>query len=266
MFEMLAARGRETIGGLIEWFRDPDFAYGIATFMAIVAIAMVVCAIVLHLLQKSALKAKQLQLSGFVALRGAQDTEVADAREAEFFRRFREIDAAMQKSGAVAGQIAHAWRRYRKTLIVGHAAPIRSSQRPAVFFYRTLTPPTWLGFAATMFVGFGLLVTFLGLVAALTFASEGMQSDAPDAMQAALRDLFSAASSKFVTSVAGVGLSLVLRLTERFLTISLRRSIDSLSGAIEFGVRVDPDAQNAALASNIAQLLGQSGPEARGTG
>jgi hypothetical protein len=151
---------------------------------------------------------------------------------------------------------------------------VRSAQRPHGFVYDVLSAPTWLGFAANIFVAFGLLATFMGLVAALTFAGEGIASDDVSSMQSALRDLLAAAASKFVTSVAGVGLSLVLRLVERLLTVDLRRRADALAMALEAGIRVDPEAQSAALAEEVASLtallrqstadgetLGQSGTE-----
>jgi hypothetical protein len=130
--------------------------------------------------------------------------------------------------------------RYRKTLILGAFPPVRSTQRPHGFVYDVLSPPTWIGFAANIFVAFGLLATFMGLVAALTFAADGIASDNVASMQAALRDLLAAAASKFVTSVAGVGLSLILRLLERLLTVDLRREADRLAKSLESGIRVDP--------------------------
>jgi hypothetical protein len=108
--------------------------------------------------------------------------------------------------------------------------------------------------AANTFVGVGLLLTFLGLVAALTFAAEGMRSADSNGMLGAMRDLLSAASSKFVTSIAGVGLSLVLNVFERVLASDLRRNLDALSSAVELGIRVDTDAHSAALSDRLGRI------------
>ena len=86
------------------------------------------------------------------------------------------------------------------------------------------------------------------------FAADGIASDNVASMQAALRDLLAAAASKFVTSVAGVGLSLMLRLLERLLTVDLRREADRLAKSLESGIRVDPGAQSAALAEEVSGL------------
>jgi hypothetical protein len=109
------------------------------------------------------------------------------------------------------------------------------------------------------------LLTFLGLVAALSFAAEGMRSADSNGMLEAMRDLLAAASSKFVTSIAGVGLSLVLNVLERILTSDLRRNLDALSSAVELGIRVDTDAHSAALSDRlgrIADRLEQTDPVA----
>lgn len=258
MFEAWAKSARSFFDGLIPLYRDTEFAYTLAGAMAAAAIVLIAVAIIRHIVQSAAITARTVAVSSFVSFRGANsgaaDTGV-DARESAFASRFNEIDAMMQKGGLIAGGLAYAWRRYRKTLSFVGAPPIRSTQRPNSFFYAVTPPPAWLGFAANIFVAFGLLATFLGLVAALTFASQGMTSDDPAAMQAALRDLLSASASKFVTSVAGVGLSIVLRVVERILVADLRGRVDGLSNALEFGIRVDNDANSAALSAQIGQLV-----------
>ncbi len=60
------------------------------------------------------------------------------------------------------------------------------------------------------FVGLGLIFTFLGLVAGLYFASKSMLSaDLADARDA-LTKLLHAATFKFLTSITGIGLSMVM--------------------------------------------------------
>ena len=238
----------------VGFYRDVNFAYTIAAVMALAAIGLALIALIRHVMQVSALSARTRQLSGYITFSPAPGSTDADDREAVFHTRFREIDAAMGRGGAGGGLLREAWMRYRKTLILGAFPPVRSTQRPHGFVYDVLSPPTWIGFAANIFVAFGLLATFMGLVAALTFAADGSASDNVASMQAALRDLLAAAASKFVTSVAGVGLSLILRLLERLLTVDLRREADRLAKSLESGIRVDPGAQSAALAEEVSGL------------
>lgn len=255
MFDVISNTARSLIEGLLPGFRSTQFAYGLAGLMALAATALAAIAITRHLVVVGALQARKRQISGFLSfVRPDASSMGADVREMQFAGRFSEIDAAMQRAGLFSGALAQAWRRYRKTFAFTGTPPIRSAQRPNAFFYGAVRPPTWLGLAANTFVGIGLLLTFLGLVAALTFAAEGMGSDNSNGMLEAMRGLLTAASSKFVTSIAGVGLSLILNVLERILTSNLRRNLDALSSAVELGIRVDTDAHSAALSERLGRI------------
>lgn len=255
MLDGLADGGRAFIEGFLPAFRNTDFAYGLAGLMALAAAIVAVIALLRYIGAVVALQGRRRQIVGYVSFEKINESEgAADAQEVQFARRFREIDLAMQRKGLMSGALAQAWRRYRKTFVIGPLPPIRAAQRPNIFFYGAVPPPTWLGFAANTFVGLGLLLTFLGLVAALTFAAEGMREADPAGMLEAMRDLLAAAASKFVTSIAGVGLSLLLNLLERILSASLRQNLDSLSSAVELGIRVDTDAHIAALSERFGRI------------
>ena len=253
--DFLVGLGRGLIQSVLPLYRDTNFAYAVASVMAALALLLAAIALLRHIATVSALVRRRMQITSFIAFNSTDRAADADPQEEQFANRFREIDAAMSKPGLLMSNLAQAWRRYRKTFNFENAPPIRSTQRPNTFFYGAAPPPTWLGFSANLFIGFGLLATFLGLVAALTFASEGMRSVDTGAMQQALRDLLGAAASKFVTSIAGVGLSILLSLVERLLTADLRRHLDNLSSALELGIRVDTEAHSAAVADRIARLV-----------
>lgn len=254
--ESLTDFSRSIIEGVLPLYKNLDFAYLLAGLMVFTATLLIGIALAVHFLRAAALQNRTRRITGFVSF-GSRGSGAggADDREQQFASRFDEIDASLRSGGPMSGGLGHAWRRYSRTLAFVGAPPIRSSQRPNGFFYAATPPPTWLGFAANIFVAFGLLATFLGLVAALTFAAQGITSDDLNAMQRALRDLLSAAASKFVTSIAGVGLSIILRLVERILTMDPRGRLDRLSSAIELGVRVDNDAHSAAIADRISALV-----------
>jgi len=255
LLDGLAEGGQSLIEGLLPAFRDTKFAYALASLMVLTAAFLALIATVRHIVATRALQARRRQIAGFIAFERVDETGTgADPHEVQFARRFREIDTAMQRSGVASGALAQAWKRYRKTFAFAGTPPVRAAQRPTAFLYGAMPPPAWLGLAANTFVGVGLLLTFLGLVAALSFAAEGMRNATADGMMDSMRDLLAASASKFVTSIAGVGLSLILNLLERILAADLRRNIDSLSSAMELGIRVDNDAHSAALAERLGRI------------
>lgn len=246
MWGQLAEGTRAAVSGLLNLYRDTSVAYGVASLMVLSAFTLIVVAIAMHAFRIVAIARRVHQVSQFVSFGGGQG---ADDKESEFFRRFSDIDVSL--SSGRASRLAYAWRRYRKTLIISERAPIRSTQQPQGYFRASMPAPTWLGFWANIYVGFGLLATFLGLVAALTFSVNGMQGNDPQQMLAALQALLAAAASKFVTSVAGVFVSIILRIAERVIVVDLDRWIDRLSAALELGVRVDPNAHSAVMLDRL---------------
>lgn len=83
------------------------------------------------------------------------------------------------------------------------------------------------------FVGLGLVMTFLGLIAGLWFASQGMRTADMIEARAALVHLLNSATFKFLTSVAGIAMSLVVSLAFRIAVQSLRHRLDLLCDRIE---------------------------------
>jgi len=83
------------------------------------------------------------------------------------------------------------------------------------------------------FVGFGLIFTFLGLVAALFFAAQGMGSGDYAVAKSSLAQLLHAASFKFTTSVAGIASSLAISILYKYLLHDLHLRIDLLKNTGE---------------------------------
>jgi hypothetical protein len=83
------------------------------------------------------------------------------------------------------------------------------------------------------FVGLGLVMTFLGLIAGLWFASQGMRAADMIEARAALVHLLNSATFKFLSSVAGIAMSLVVSLAFRISVQSLRARLDRLCDRIE---------------------------------
>ena len=123
---------------------------------------------------------------------------------AEFARNFRRIDAALLQS-----IFAAAWTDYRECLKTTEGR-VLYARRPDEYLglagiASRAFPTRFFAAAHGYFVGIGLLFTFIGLVAALKFAASGVTSTDVATAKEALNGLLSAASFKFMTSIAGLG-------------------------------------------------------------
>jgi len=82
------------------------------------------------------------------------------------------------------------------------------------------------------FVGLGLLLTFVGLVIALSKAAAGV-TGSPEGMTESLRELLDAATFKFSTSIAGLLSSLFLALVFKIYSIVIETGFDLFCQRIE---------------------------------
>src|SRR5690606_9192905 len=80
-------------------------------------------------------------------------------------------------------------------------------------------------------IGFGLFFTFLGIAAALHIAQAGLA--APDGGQKAMQELLAVASTKFISSLVGIILSLVLTFMQKRRLKIIQNKINELCRIIE---------------------------------
>ena len=139
--------------------------------------------------------------------------DLVDRREghAAFKQRFPAVFEALSQD-AVLGR---PWRNYAATFtpVPGNEQALGAPQPPQAAFDDGLFARVGLNLrfyqaVPNILVGTGLLFTFIGLVAGLHFASEGVTAADVREAQAALRDLMAAATFAFVTSIAGLAASL----------------------------------------------------------
>lgn len=171
-------------------------------------------------------------------LQQARGRIVSTADAADFCVRFGEIDAFL----AGNRRLAHSWSEFKETLIVpdemARRRLILNTARPQAYFNipaavdAGLPLPAYLALP-NIFVGLGLLFTFLGLVAALHFAAQGVTSPDVAKAQLSLEALLKAATFKFMTSIVGVGISIVLAVVFRYLVGWLRRQFEFFCSALE---------------------------------
>ena len=161
---------------------------------------------------------------------------IEDAPDALAFARDYEAIVVDLKDDAILGP---RWHEYDDTLVLpqGPGRPIRSTSRPSQWFDTSLLRSLnvdlrYHAALPNLLVGAGLLFTFLGLSAALSIAG-GVVSGASSERNEALRMLLEAASFKFVTSLAGLFLSLVYALLRKRRLRVVDRALDAFHAALE---------------------------------
>jgi HEPN domain-containing protein len=151
---------------------------------------------------------------------------------AEFKRQFRRIDAAL-----TASLFGPAWREYRQSLKASDDGVLYARRPDECLGLHAIDSASFPArFFAAMhgyFIGVGLLLTFVGLVAALKFAAAGVASADLAVAKQALNGLLSAASFKFMTSIAGLGCSLMLSIAARTVTYFIEGAALGLAHDLE---------------------------------
>ena len=164
----------------------------------------------------------------------------------DFVKRFAEFDLrfanARSAASAPAGLVL-GWANYRSLLVENERKEFATSVRAAESFDKLDEPARSLEWWANILVALGLVVTFLGIVAALTEATSAMgQAGGSDsgAMETALMGLLSIAATKFWTSIAGVLASIILRVVARFRRKRIERLEASLFESLDAVVEFNP--------------------------
>jgi hypothetical protein len=144
------------------------------------------------------------------------------------------IDGAVEQNRF----LARPWELYRATLETAENGRIVAPFSPGRYFdvkalqFSGLRLRMFLGLPND-FVGIGLVFTFLGLVAGLYFASQSMMSADLNAAREALVLLLHAATFKFLTSITGIGLSLLLSWAQRGLMDRLQDALSDVQFEVE---------------------------------
>lgn len=162
-----------------------------------------------------------------------------------FARSFAEISAKLERtrntSKGPLKNIATAWGEYRETVIEpsNEDGYIQNAIRPGAFFNTSNLGFGFRGwrFWPGLFVSVGLLLTFLGLVAALQQTSvtlgEASRGAGELAMAEALNELLTVASAKFIMSLTGLVLSIVLIVAIRSLDAGIDKVVTRLAQVLE---------------------------------
>lgn len=158
------------------------------------------------------------------------------AERAAFAENYINLSSVMNEEQAGSRSLVLAWREFQESMVDESATPVRNTNRPATFFGRAAPKLTMLTFASNIFVGAGLILTFLGLIVALNTAAKGMSVPDIAVAKQSLQELLIVAGAKFFTSVAGLGASIWLRFSEHGLSMKVRRETDSICELLERGL------------------------------
>jgi hypothetical protein len=214
---------------LLEPFRNDAFGPELATALLVVA------AIILAVFLASAIpKAIRLR-SALSTIKVGKATETEQERRANFQANYKQIDSTLSTNKGVS----IVWQEFRKTLIprtAGQRTLIFATTRPQEFF-NTRNLRVQYDFVRSLpnfFVGLGLLGTFIGLIAALTFATQDLAvADDQAKIKAALSGLLTTAAAKFYISAAGLIASLILSLSIKTVLKYLHDEIQRINASIE---------------------------------
>ena len=177
----------------------------------------------------------RLSAASMAVRRAINTLEQTTSREV-FFQQFEVVSDQFARQPF----FANSWGEFAKTVIVdGTRRLIRITRRPGEFFREgsLLAPRINLRLYSAMpgyLISLGLFFTFIGLVAAIAIAARGL-SNATDvaATQQALVQLLDVASLKFISSVAGISLSIILSFIQKWMLNGVVRRIHHFCEAVE---------------------------------
>lgn len=190
--------------------------------------------------------------------------EMRGDRQLAFAENFEAID---KRFGGMAHPVLElGWAHYRSQLTPADGGRLAASIHAADAFDHADSPARTLEWWANIMVAIGLVITFMGIVAALTEATSAMGAGGGAGMQGALINLLSIAATKFWTSIAGVFASIVLRLVARRRRHALEALEAHLFALLDACVRFAPPEkvmlEQLAVLNRIEAVLGRAPADA----
>ncbi|WP_353569945.1 anti-phage ZorAB system protein ZorA [Candidatus Albibeggiatoa sp. nov. BB20] len=179
----------------------------------------------------------RLRIAEFLTQLNAIQTKLDAIPQDEFVEHYEEFNEYVSQYPL----FAHQWSTFRQTLILPTSDDeyiIYYTNRPNIYFNQSaLVSPqlnlTLYQAVPNILVGIGLFFTFIGLIAALWFASEGVAAENVEQAKAALSELLHAATFKFITSVAGLLSSIIFSWREKAHLYQLSEKLHALCRGLE---------------------------------
>ncbi len=179
-------------------------------------------------------------LARLSAIRIATDRATAIVESAPNVAAFYEQFESLGDRFGKEPLFSNAWTEFAKTVVVDASRSlVRITRRPQEFFHSTslMAPRINLRLYTAIpgyLISLGLFFTFIGLVAAIAIAANGLgrSSDITHTQQA-LVQLLDVASLKFISSVAGISLSIILSFIQKAWINRVAMRIHHFCAAIE---------------------------------
>lgn len=148
------------------------------------------------------------------------------------------VRSAMQSSPF----LTRPWQSFEAALVLrrrGDGESLHCSAQPSAYFSMQSLRQEGINLAsyrpiAGYFVGVGLVLTFMGLVAGLYFASRGMMTSDLLQTRRALIALLNASTFKFLTSIVGIVSSIIVSIVVQKGIHRVETQLAKLCGSIEF--------------------------------
>lgn len=183
-----------------------------------------------------ALNALNSRQAALEQIASAPDPETAQLSFAETFTQIDEVMANRDRL-----ELALAWEQFRETFISEDEPVIRTTARAEAYFLHLADDTRVLAWGANMAVGLGLTATFLGLIAALTSATDVLSGATSGTdTTVALQGLLKITAAKFWTSVTGIICSVFLRRTDRSWHEQLQSRLEALCQVLDRGTLFTP--------------------------
>ena len=216
MIEIIAT----VFNGLFELFKDKETAYFLVLSMVLAALVVLGWAFIDYYRNKK----KIFRISNILK-DVVKTSEQASSRRKYFAEKFESIRDSFKNS-----PLEHSWFEFEEVVIQDTSSSlIKNTVRPHNFFHLSdiKNSPARHDSWPNVFVGLGLLFTFIGLAAALNGAAGSIAGDVKVA-QEGLRTVLEVSSVKFITSITGLGLALILSAFIRFWSHRLENIIDDI--------------------------------------
>lgn len=159
----------------------------------------------------------------FMPVNGAIQKTINQMDSSNFMTTPSDKYTILEKSMGESFFFKERWLKFKKNIhATEHSAhlPRQTDNTPEVYFNLDLieakgVPLKFISSLPGYYVGMGLVLTFMGLVASLYFAGHGMKTGDFNEVRSAFVQLINASTFKFMTSIVGISSSLLLSFTFR---------------------------------------------------
>ena len=187
------------------------------------------------------------------------DLNISNERELIFTEHFESIN---QKLSSLK-LLGRRWEEFTETLVPPlreiddlQYRTFRNTQRPSKYFSKAELSESMRPFiSGEILIGVGLILTVLGLVAALSVAGPAFEGESGN-VKAALAQLISTAGAKFLASLGGLSGSIIISLMESTAHSSVSRKVSMLCNEIE--LRMNMVSPERIMADQYGHMLRQT--------